>query len=54
MTLTILLLMPVGGPDIPMYEADGDQVRPDIAYNWKHDEPLVVWETDWGLGLHPI
>lgn len=40
----------VVGSDIPIYEADNEQYLPSVAYNWRHDEYLVVWHNLWGGG----
>lgn len=45
---------PTVGPDIPIYEEDNEQWTPSIAYNWKHDEYLVVWHNVWGGGGRDI
>ncbi|MGD2205430.1 MAG: hypothetical protein PVH17_01510 [Anaerolineae bacterium] len=45
---------PVVSPDIPIYVSDEVQTLPDVAYNWKHDEYLVVWETSWSTGERDI
>jgi len=40
------------GPEIIISAIDSEQFVPDIAYNSKHDEYLVVWENMWGIGGH--
>jgi hypothetical protein len=42
---TALGAPPVVGPDIPMSEPAHDQHLPAVAYNWRHDEYLVVWHS---------
>ena len=34
--------------DITISALNNEQVLPAVAYNWKHDEYLVVWQNTWG------
>jgi hypothetical protein len=45
---------PIIGPDIPIYEADTKQNLPAVAYNWRHDEYLVVWHNTHNDGNRDI
>lgn len=40
--------------EIIISSLDNSKYRPDIAYNSKHDEYLVVWENVWPGGSHDI
>jgi hypothetical protein len=40
--------------EIVISSLDNLKYRPDIAYNSKHDEYLVVWENVWGGDYHDI
>jgi hypothetical protein len=40
--------------EIVISSEDNLKYRPDIAYNSKHDEYLVVWENVWGGDYHDI
>ncbi|HEY90040.1 MAG TPA: hypothetical protein G4N98_09995 [Thermoflexia bacterium] len=42
------------GAEIAISELDNSQYQPAVAYNWKHQEYLVVWENVWGGGGHDI
>jgi len=42
---TALGAPPVVGADIPISELAHDQHLPAVAYNWRHDEYLVVWHN---------
>jgi hypothetical protein len=45
---------PYLGSEIVISALDNNKYRPDIAYNSKHNEYLVVWENVWGGGYHDI
>ena len=36
------------GAEITISALDNEQNLPAVAYNWKHDEYLVVWHNTWG------
>ena len=36
------------GGEITISALDNEQYLPSVAYNWKHDEYLVVWHNKWG------
>ncbi|MCJ7736910.1 MAG: hypothetical protein MUQ10_06285 [Anaerolineae bacterium] len=36
------------GGEIVISALDNEQYRPSVAYNWRHDEYLVVWHNQWG------
>jgi hypothetical protein len=36
------------GGEIVVSTLDNEQYLPSVAYNWKHDEYLVVWHNQWG------
>ena len=36
------------GEEIVISTLDNIQYLPSVAYNWKHDEYLVVWQNTWG------
>ena len=38
---------PYLGSEITISAEDNEQYLPSIAYNWKHDEYLVVWHNNW-------
>jgi len=40
--------------EITISALDNMQYSPAVAYNWKHNEYLVVWENVWGGGGHDI
>ena len=42
--------LPRLGSEIVVSEIDNQQWNPAVAYNWKHDEYLVVWQNTWGGG----
>jgi large repetitive protein len=48
--LTAATGLPTVGPDIPISELNNAQYLPEVAYNTKHDEYLVVWHNVWGGG----
>lgn len=39
------------GPEVqistPSSPLDADRHKPDVAYNWRHDEYLVIWHNQW-------
>jgi len=37
------------GGEIVISALDNEQSMPSVAYNWKHDEYLVVWHNTWGI-----
>lgn len=39
---------PLLGGEIVISALDNEQNLPSVAYNWKHDEYLVVWHNTWG------
>jgi len=39
---------PYLGGEIVISALDNEQYLPSVAYNWKHDEYLVVWHNKWG------
>jgi len=39
---------PYLGGEIVISALDNEQYLPSVAYNWKHDEYLVVWHNNWG------
>jgi len=41
---------PYLGPEMVVSAIDNLQHAPAVAYNWKHDEYLVVWQNEWGGG----
>lgn len=45
---------PYLGRELVISNLDNLKYSPDIAYNSKHNEYLVVWENDWGGGHHDI
>ncbi len=48
------LAPPALQPEIPISERESNEYRPDIAYNSKHNEYLVVWENLWAGGYHDV
>lgn len=40
--------LPIISSDITISALDNEQYLPAVAYNWKHDEYLVVWHNKWG------
>ncbi|HUT16050.1 MAG TPA: hypothetical protein VMY98_07390, partial [Anaerolineae bacterium] len=42
------------GAEIVVSELDNEQYLPAVAYNWKHNEYLVVWHNQWGGGGRDI
>jgi len=40
---------PYLGEEIVISALDNEQYMPSVAYNWKHDEYLVVWFNTWGV-----
>ncbi|RLC75631.1 MAG: hypothetical protein DRI81_11655 [Chloroflexi bacterium] len=40
--------------EVTVSTLDNDQYSPAMAYNWKHNEYLVIWENVWGGGGHDI
>lgn len=42
------------GGEIVISALDNIQWAPAVAYNWKHDEYLVVWDNQWGGGGRDI
>lgn len=36
------------GEEITVMALNNEQVLPSVAYNWRHDEYLVVWQNTWG------
>ena len=47
-TAAQLTNVPLLGEDIVISTLDNEQYLPAVAYNWKHDEYLVVWHNKWG------
>ena len=45
---------PVQGDQIPIFVADNTKHLPEVAYNWRHDEYLVVWHNKWSDGHRNI
>lgn len=45
---------PALSPYISIYPALNDQYLPSVAYNWHHDEYLVVWHNLWADGTRDI
>ena len=39
--------LPHLGGEIVVSDLDNEQYLPSVAYNWKHDEYLVVWHNKW-------
>jgi len=46
--------LPRLGGEIVVSELNNEQHWPAVAYNWKHDEYLVVWQNVWGGGAVDI
>jgi len=46
--------IPQLGSEIVVSALDNKQHLPAVAYNWKHDEYLVVWHNEWGGGGRDI
>ena len=42
------------GSEIIISALENEQHLPAVAYNWKHNEYLVVWHNTWGGGGHDI
>ena len=42
------------GSEIVISALENEQYLPDVAYNWKHGEYLVVWHNKWGGGGRDI
>ena len=40
--------------EIVVSDLDNEEYLPDVAYNWKHHEYLVVWHTKWNIGTRDI
>ena len=40
--------------EIVISELDTKEYLPSVAYNWKHNEYLVVWHTTWDIGTRDI
>jgi hypothetical protein len=40
--------LPTLSKEIAISAIDNEQYLPAVAYNWKHDEYLVVWHNKWG------
>jgi len=52
--ITISALDPYQSNEITISALDNEEYLPSVAYNWKHDEYLVVWHNTWTIGTRDI